>query len=127
MSLDCPRCFGVKLEEVEVDEVIIDRCPRCAGIWFDNAEIGEIIGRGSGPRKIDTMVPAPKFTDSDLKCPHCSDVQLRKLSFGAEGGRSYVIYRCISCVGTWLDRGELREAEDPRLAAVLKDYFSKAP
>ncbi|MCP4604771.1 MAG: zf-TFIIB domain-containing protein [Proteobacteria bacterium] len=125
MALDCPRCQNVTLNEIEVDEVIVDRCPGCAGIWFDYAEIGKIVGRRSEIRKIDSIVPPHETTDDSMNCPHCPDVPLRKLILETDMDRQCVVFRCVSCVGTWLNRGELREEEDPRLAEALKAYFSK--
>ncbi|MCP4680051.1 MAG: zf-TFIIB domain-containing protein [Deltaproteobacteria bacterium] len=124
MALDCPRCPDIKLDEIEVDEVVVDRCPRCAGIWFDADEIIQIVGRESKLRRIDSIVPPPDAVEESMECPRCTDVHLRKIAVKEDEDRLYVIHRCISCVGNWLDRGELREAEDPRLADVLKNHFS---
>jgi len=127
MPLDCPRCEQILLEEIEVGEVLVDRCPRCAGIWFDNAEIGRVAGNQQGKRNIDSSIPPPP-TASDavlIDCPRCSDVHLREMSFMGNDGRTYTLFRCISCIGTWMDRGELRDEEDADLDAKLKRYFSK--
>ncbi len=113
------------LDEIEVDEVVLDRCPSCAGIWFDNAEIGKVTGRQSEIGKIDSIVPPHEAADPSIECPHCPNIALRKLVLSVEGDRQYEVYRCISCVGTWLNRGELKDEEDPRLAEVLQNYFSK--
>ncbi len=123
MALDCPRCPEEKLDEVEVDEVVVDRCPRCAGLWFDADEIVQIAGRESRLRRIDSIVPPPDAAEK-MNCPRCTDVSLRKIAIKEDKERLYVIHRCVSCLGNWLDRGELREAEDSRLATVLKDHFS---
>ncbi len=126
MALDCPRCKEVKLDEIEIDDVIVDRCPCCAGIWFDNAEIGQILGRLSELRKLDSIVPPNEAIEESMSCPRCSDVALRRLVLDeTDARREHVVHRCVSCVGTWLDRGELREEEDPRLAETVKSYFSK--
>ncbi len=125
MALDCPRCQNIQLEEIEIGDVLVDRCPRCAGLWFDHAEIGEITGPESRIRKVESMVPQPQFSSDVLNCPHCEGVSLRELNSQGKK-RKHTVYRCVSCVGTWLDRGQLREIEDPRLLETLKNYFVTA-
>jgi hypothetical protein len=39
-------------------------------------------------------------------------------------GPGRMVYRCASCSGTWIDRGELREQEDPGLPENLRRYFA---
>lgn len=128
MPLDCPRCKEVHLDEIEVGEVLIDRCPRCAGLWFDNAEIGRVLGKDKDGKKIDSTVPPPADANiPGITCPRCDQVQLREMSFARDDGKKHFLYRCISCLGTWVDRGELRECEDPDLDTKLKTYFSGMP
>ncbi len=125
MALECPRCQDVALEEIEVGEIIVDRCPRCAGIWFDNAEISEIIGRQLQVTQFESVVPKDEFSDKTMGCPRCEGVALRKYACNHEGDdRGCLVYRCVSCIGSWLDRGELRDIEDERLGETLKVYFS---
>jgi Zn-finger nucleic acid-binding protein len=104
-----------------VSDVVIDRCPRCAGLWFDHAEIGELVGRQSRVSAMESIVPSAEHQDPALSCPRCQTVALRKLMVEQD---NHLMYRCVSCVGTWLDRGELREIEDPRLVDTLKAYFT---
>jgi Zn-finger nucleic acid-binding protein len=33
----CPQC-AIKLEPVNVDDVVIDVCPQCGGVWLDHGE-----------------------------------------------------------------------------------------
>lgn len=124
MALDCPRCKEVLLDEIELGEIPVDRCPRCAGIWFDNAEVGEITGMRSKLQDFESIVPSSDFTETAMRCPRCEGVALRRLKVKGNG-RQRTLYRCVSCVGTWLDRGELKELEDPTLVATLKSYFSE--
>lgn len=123
MALDCPRCDEICLDEIEVGDVLIDRCPRCAGIWFDHDEVGGIVGRPEGLRQLESIVPPVDTQVAAMRCPRCPDVTLRKIDFQAAHNRSLTAFRCVSCAGTWIDRGELREAEDPLLAQTLKQYF----
>jgi Zn-finger nucleic acid-binding protein len=127
MALECPRCSELVLSEIELDDVVIDRCPRCAGLWFDNSEIGEIIGRSSGLARLESIVPSSDSAQTKMPCPRCDQVQLRELISKEGDDRQYIVYRCASCMGTWLDRGELREIEDSGLVQILKDHFGKLP
>ena len=125
MVLQCPRCRDVALEEIEVGEIIVDRCRRCAGIWFDNAEIGEITGRQFPVTRFESVVPEETNTDASMSCPRCDGVSLRRFTCGDESSEpGCLVYRCVSCIGSWLDRGELNAIEDPRLGETLKAYFS---
>lgn len=126
MALDCPRCREIKLEEIEVEEVLIDRCPRCGGLWFDHNEIRGILGRDSTVQQLDTIIPPSQDEVASMRCPRCaSDVPLRKMTCRGDGAAVLLMYRCASCVGTWLDRGELRDAEDPRLADSMRSHLSQ--
>jgi Zn-finger nucleic acid-binding protein len=124
MSLDCPRCHEVKLEEIEVGDVLVDRCPRCAGIWFDHDEVGGIIGKRGMLKTLESIVPPSQYAVDTMYCPRCPDVSLRKLELSGSAGRTATAYRCVSCAGTWFDRGELREVEDPQLLDALTRYLN---
>lgn len=123
MALDCPRCQEIELEEIEIGDVVVDRCPRCAGIWFDNAEIGEIVGREPKAKNFDSIIPDDPVKNDEFACPRCPGVSLRKLVFEVQENQPSIFYRCVSCIGTWLDRGELRIVEDKHLGEVLKSFF----
>ncbi len=124
MALTCPRCQEIGLEEIEIGEVVVDRCPRCAGIWFDNAEIGAIVGRQSKTGQLDSIIPMDAADERSFNCPRCQEgVPLRVLEVDMEDQIAR-FYRCKSCIGTWIDRGELRRVEDTHLANVLKTFFS---
>lgn len=123
MALDCPRCLSVKLDEIEIANVILDRCRRCAGLWFDSAEIETLVGRGSNSGPADAVLPPLESEEEALSCPRCRDVRLRRLVIEVNGEGKQYLFRCVSCLGTWLDRGELADLEDRRLAEVLRAYF----
>jgi Zn-finger nucleic acid-binding protein len=124
MALVCPRCTPTELEELEFGDITIDRCPRCAGLWFDNSEVAAITELKTEQFNIESIVPSSDFAETTMTCPRCEGVALRKLPLKA-ANREQIVYRCISCLGTWLDRGELRDQEDPALKAALTAYFSK--
>src|SRR5690606_15342545 len=39
----CPVCDGVKMREVEKDNVLIDVCPSCKGVWLDRGELDKLM------------------------------------------------------------------------------------
>ena len=124
MALECPRCNEVLLDEIELGETPVDRCPQCAGLWFDNAEVGEITGMRTKLNKFESIVPPSDFCEEEMLCPRCEGVALRRLTMEGDE-RKHTLFRCVSCVGTWLDRGELKEIEDKTLVENLKTYFEK--
>jgi len=42
--MKCPKC-GRDLEEINYQNVMIDRCPDCKGVWLDHGEL-ELLGKG---------------------------------------------------------------------------------
>jgi Zn-finger nucleic acid-binding protein len=123
MMLTCPRCRMRGLDEIELGEVVVDRCTCCGGLWFDNDEISELLGRTPEARRMETTVPPESDQAKDLACPRCADVALRALSLAGQDAAARTVFRCASCSGTWVDRGELRPFEDPRLLEVLRLFF----
>jgi Zn-finger nucleic acid-binding protein len=114
----------VALEEIELGETFVDRCPRCAGLWFDNAEAGEITGMRTQLEKFESIVPPSDHGEEEILCPRCEGVPLRRLTLPGDT-RNHQLLRCVSCVGSWVDRGELREIEDQTLVETLTTYFFK--
>ena len=122
MALSCPRCDSVDLEEVEVDGVLIDRCVQCAGLWFDHNEINQIVDMTPSAKLVDSVIPPPAAAVESLICPRCEGVALRRYRIGGNGSL-LLVYRCASCSGSWMDRGQLRQVEDPRIAESLKKHL----
>ncbi|MBN2344195.1 MAG: zf-TFIIB domain-containing protein [Deltaproteobacteria bacterium] len=121
MGLDCPRCTNGKLEEIEVDEILIDRCVVCGGVWFDQGELTQIVGEESGVKDLEAAMPEKQ---ADILCPRCVDIILREQQLCELDGVSVSVYRCPSCLGTWMDRGVLRKSEDEHLAQNTKSCFT---
>jgi uncharacterized protein len=42
--MKCPKC-GHDLEEINYQDVMVDRCPDCKGVWLDHGEL-ELLGKG---------------------------------------------------------------------------------
>jgi len=45
----CPKC-GDTLEEVEAEEVKIDRCGGCGGVYLDHGEVEVLLAQARGPQ-----------------------------------------------------------------------------
>ncbi|MEF3301550.1 TFIIB-type zinc ribbon-containing protein [Paenibacillus sp. GYB003] len=41
--MNCPVCDGVKMREVEKDNIMIDICPSCKGVWLDRGELDKLM------------------------------------------------------------------------------------
>jgi Zn-finger nucleic acid-binding protein len=123
MMLTCPRCRTRGLGEIEIGEVVIDRCTCCGGLWFDNDEISALLARAPEARRVETTVPPASDRVKELVCPRCTDVALRAMVLAGPEAAPRTVLRCASCSGTWVDRGELRAFEDPRLGEALRLFF----
>lgn len=122
MEMDCPRCSIGKLQEIEVDEVFIDRCRICGGLWFDQGELAQIVGGEEPVREMEEKVPEQ---EGDISCPKCRKFRLRPLCICHFDGGDVNIFRCPSCLGSWLDRGALRKSEDVAIAKNMKHCFNE--
>lgn len=120
MELDCPRCSIGKLEEIEVDGILIDRCKVCGGLWFDAGELTQVSGDNASVRDLEAEIPSGQV---NVDCPRCEDTQLRRQSLCVGGRNECDIYRCPSCLGSWIDRGVLRSSEDQHIAQNTKECF----
>jgi hypothetical protein len=49
--MKCPKC-GSDLEEINYQDVMVDRCNNCRGIWLDHGEFGLLVRRHLGECKI---------------------------------------------------------------------------
>ncbi|RXZ83723.1 hypothetical protein EBB07_04895 [Paenibacillaceae bacterium] len=41
--MNCPVCDGVRMREVDKDDVQIDICPQCKGVWLDRGELDKLL------------------------------------------------------------------------------------
>lgn len=42
--MKCPKC-GHDLEEIDHEQIKIDRCTQCNGLWLDAGELEHLLGR----------------------------------------------------------------------------------
>lgn len=78
-------------------------CDACFGIWLDKDDLVNKDGASRGSR---LEVDFESITPSQKACPKCRDITLISMRFKS---LDTVIDCCPSCLGTWLDGGELRQ------------------
>ena len=52
--MKCPKC-GSDMEEIEIEEVMIDKCKKCFGIYFDDGELELLISRQQSSSFLDKV------------------------------------------------------------------------
>ena len=122
MELDCPRCKVGKLEEIEIENILIDRCEVCGGLWFDSGELTQMSGDAESVKELEAQIPTESGT---LECPRCTKTEMRRQKLSENGvGDCDTVYRCPSCLGSWIDRGVLRRGEDKLIAQNTRECFT---
>jgi Zn-finger nucleic acid-binding protein len=95
-----------------VGKIMIDECGHCGGVFLEHGRVAEVLANEQHDRAqalLDELVRRhhhplpPSRSKSDLKCPVCFSVMIRKLS---DGGAGVVLDVCRSH-GTFFDAGEL--------------------
>lgn len=82
------------MQAIFLNGVEIDRCTACAGLWFDWSELGRVSRRPMVSKRVAEATGRP--------CPRCK-VDL----VGAVLPPGITVERCGSCVGYFLEAGEL--------------------
>lgn len=103
----CPR-DEAELTPGQQGKVDIDTCPRCEGTFLDSMELAQVLGMSKD-------LAMERLTLDDiprLRCPGCN-ARMDSHWFSLE--RRVMIDKCPSCLGVWLDGGELR--------ALLKEIY----
>ncbi len=101
--MQCPKCDKV-MDEIECDEVTIDRCRSCHGLWFDRGEaesmsdkwIAEFVDTGD-PRIGESM----DIVD-DICCPRCGNAMRRYFDIS----ESHLQFEECDEHGKFFDAGE---------------------
>ena len=107
--MKCPR-DGTELSRVVSHAIELDKCHRCDGIWFDRGELEQIRdAKLTGVEKeIEAEYGNPTVirgeTSGYMRCPRCEG-RLQEVQYTVH--RQVRIDRCESCLGIWLDVGEL--------------------
>ncbi len=119
----CPKCQH-DMEEVDFEEIKVDRCPNCGGIWFDMLE-KEHLKKMKGSESIDSGDPSKgkKFNQLDrIDCPVCHTPLLRM----ADNRQPHIWYEsCPVCFGAFFDAGEFKDYRQETWQDFFRDLRSK--
>lgn len=97
MQRTCPR-DRTPLQQQKVEGVSVDVCPKCSGAFFDADELGRVAGDKELARYLSRV--HGKAT-SPMVCPACGHLMdLDKVG-------DVEVDHCTSCLGVWLDAGEM--------------------
>ena len=107
--MKCPR-DGSELSKVELLNIELDKCHKCDGIWLDRGELESI--RDSKVSDIEEAIERkygnpecqPGETEGYMQCPRCEG-RLQRFNYSYIA--SVYLDRCDTCLGIWLDDGEL--------------------
>lgn len=97
MRRRCPR-DGSLLDEKRVERVNVDVCPQCSGTFFDAIELRRVVGDA---RLALALAEEQGKTDAPLACPACA------ATMHLDHVEGIAIDHCPSCLGLWLDAGEV--------------------
>lgn len=97
MQRTCPR-DRTPLVERKLEGVSVDECPKCGGAFFDERELGRATGDKELARYLSTV---HGVATSPMVCPACGGLMdLDKVG-------DVELDHCTSCLGVWLDKGEI--------------------
>ena len=117
--MKCPKC-GSALATVRLENIQLDKCHQCDGIWFDAGEVETIRKKAlQDPEEILEMeYGSPSVhsgqTDGYMQCPRCESHQGRLIQHYFSYSTPVRVDRCQSCLGIWLDDGELNSLIEDR-------------
>ena len=110
--MNCPICKNVDLKSSDFGEygfIIVDICPNCQGAWFDKGEHGRLDESvWTDVEKVEFHKVSPDHKNA--KCPKCL-VDFEHLSPN-DAKEEFIVDRCPSCEGFWLDKGELDKMKE---------------
>jgi Zn-finger nucleic acid-binding protein len=120
--IDCPKCHA-RMEQVDVDGVVVDRCPDCGGLFLDPWEKEFLLALKERAERVDTHTQAEgRRTDvqARITCPrdqgvmvHIHDIE--QAHVGME--------RCSVCGAVFLDAGELKDLTKVTLGEKIRRFF----
>ena len=127
--MDCPKCKSGLVNGVLGDMLLTKHCTECEGDWI-SAHNYQSWQSTLSPVALDVgMIPQDRdlpYTPSPLDsktvpCPECG----RILSRGKIPLREpFYIEHCLTCSGTWCDRGEWTILEQLNLHTNIPQIFS---
>ncbi|MEQ1822195.1 MAG: zf-TFIIB domain-containing protein [Fimbriimonadaceae bacterium] len=109
MERICPDCDQPLVTENVLD-FQVDVCAKCAGLWFDDGELTKLSKAGWAEMDSaeDRFVPTvePSQSDQMRSCPACRKPME---AFRYLYSSPVTLDSCPSCLGIWVEDGELRQ------------------
>ncbi len=97
--MDCPRCSGVEMEEMSLeDETVIRQCSECSSIWMDTADLTRLLVHNN-LTGLDALGGRENLEDSAGTCPE-DLIDLVVIQSVKDDSLSYAM--CEICGGLWL-------------------------
>ncbi len=123
MHLQCPNCAGV-MDRLELGQFCVDRCPSCGGIWLDASELERVKAIPGAVQRLDAGV-RPKTRGSGAPQARSCPRDRTPLEARGDAKQSHVIVdRCPSCLGVFLEAGELTDLAEHTLAERIRGFFT---
>ena len=122
--LTCPKDQGTMLH-ADARGVWVERCDCCGGIWLDCGELERLVKHKTAVKEVDagSALSLKRFAigaPGPRKCPRDGTV-LTTMQHHEQ--KHIVIDRCSTCMGIFLDAGELKDIADftlsERIRAIL--------
>jgi Zn-finger nucleic acid-binding protein len=100
--MDCPRCSGVEMEELSLDDgTIVHRCTECSSIWIDSGDLTRALLHHNLPG-LDGLGGRENLGEAAGTCPE-DLTDLVVIESTDNGGHAYAM--CEVCGGVWLEHG----------------------
>jgi len=123
--MKCP-CCRIELKKKMIEKIEIDECEKCKGMWFEDDELRK--AKDSTDEDLNWMdfeiwkhEDQFKTKSRNLPCPQCNKV-LVTINYA---DTDVEIDYCLTCKGTWLDKGEFKKIIEALTDELLTKSFSE--
>lgn len=117
--MECPRC-NVEMEDLEGEDISLQRCSECSGIFIDPGDLNRILLRNGLP-VLERLGGKANLEEIAVTCPECTAVDLTVVEGNDKLGLRYET--CESCGGIWLDLEIDEDADLPAIEAAIVEHF----
>lgn len=127
--MQCPKCRANLVNGILSDMLLTKHCQECEGDWVSADKYRRWQAEHSSlPTNPASLVknydfphtPSP-WDEKTATCPECSRIMSRgKVSLK----QPFYIEHCMTCGGTWFDRGEWEILETIGLHTNIEQFFS---
>jgi Zn-finger nucleic acid-binding protein len=119
-AMRCPKCRA-DMDQIEIDDVVVDRCSACHGLWFDPGEAEKLRNRQAAAA-LDIGNPETGQASNTIdryRCPRCGGHMIRMV----DPQQRHIWYeKCGSCHGSYFDAGEFSDLATLSISDVLKRF-----